>query len=70
MPLSPRSKSPDEPNTVYGELKLSEKLSLDMIQLRKEKDQMMERIEHLEIEVTNLEKKLQNTEISFKKNLH
>ena len=48
IPQSPgRLKSPEESNTVYGELKLSEKLSLDMIQLRKEKDSMLERIEHL-----------------------
>lgn len=36
-------------NTVYGELKLSEKLSLEMIHLRQEKEQMKERIEYLEL---------------------
>ena len=36
-------------NTVYGELKLSEKLSLEMISLRQEKEQMKERIEFLEL---------------------
>ena len=50
IPLSPgRAKSPEEANTVYGELKLSEKLSLEMIQLRKEKDTMLERIEKLQV---------------------
>jgi hypothetical protein len=28
----------DDPNTVYGELKLSERLSLEIINLRKEKE--------------------------------
>jgi hypothetical protein len=39
MPSSPgRNKEGDQSNTVYGELKLSERLSLEMIQVRKEKE--------------------------------
>lgn len=32
-------------STVYGELKLSEKLSLQMLEIQKEKDSYLERIE-------------------------
>lgn len=40
IPSSPgrKDKKEDDPNTVYGELKLSEKLSLEIITVRKEKE--------------------------------
>ena len=47
MSMSPRWKNrkyslladgSDDPNTVYGELKLSERLSLEILNLRKEKE--------------------------------
>lgn len=58
----------DKSNTVYGELKLSEKLSLEMIQVRKEKESLKERIEQVEILYQNLEKKLVITEVKYNKN--
>ena len=47
----------NNPNTVYGELKLSEKLSLEIIQLRKEKEIQKEEIEDLTIKKTILSKR-------------
>ena len=50
-PKSPKrdKKKDEDPKTVYGELKLSEKLSLEIVQLRKEKEQMKEEIEYLKV---------------------
>lgn len=44
-----KNKKEEGSNTVYGELKLSKKLSLEMLEIRKEKEEMRERIEYLEV---------------------
>ena len=55
-PKAKKSSDGEEPNTVYGELKLSEKLSLEMIAVRKQNESMMEQIEALTDRNQNLEK--------------
>ena len=46
----------ETPNTVYGELKLSDRLLLELIELRKEKELQSEVLEDLQLKNTILEK--------------
>jgi len=65
---SKENKGEEESNTVYGELKLSEKLSLEMINLRKEKESMIERIEQLQVDYLNMQKKQRSSDITVSVN--
>ena len=55
---SPRGLEGGFDSTVYGELKLSERLSMEMVQLRQEKATMLERIECLEVQSATFQKQM------------
>jgi hypothetical protein len=73
--FSPRPQQPhheisnnNNSSTIYGELKLSEKLAIEIAKVREEKDQMLEKIEYLEIEYAKIQKEKKSMELSFNKN--
>ena len=54
-------------NTVYGELKLSEKLQLEIYTLREERDNLREQIERLSLDNQNLQKQVKDQAIKANK---
>ena len=58
--------SPD-PNSVYGELKLSEKLQLEIYALREDRSSLNEQVESLFVRNRELEKQIAELKISLNK---